>query len=95
MTEAVRAVVACAGDFFRLERLEAKSMPENIASERVLQKSGFEFEGMLEPRPFFKGGHQEFKLFGRVTGFGRDETPEDEPLGLVNNGGAARIVKLR
>ncbi|MFA5898669.1 MAG: GNAT family protein [Hyphomicrobium sp.] len=45
MTEAVRAVASFAFDTLHLHRLEAATMPNNLASIRVLERNGFRREG--------------------------------------------------
>lgn len=45
MTEAVRASVGFAFDTLHLHRLEAATMPNNLASIRVLEHNGFRREG--------------------------------------------------
>jgi ribosomal-protein-alanine N-acetyltransferase len=68
MTEAVGAVVACGHQTFRLNRIEAWTLPGNGASDRVLEKSGFRYEGTLRQRAYFKGGYHDFRMFGRLAG---------------------------
>ncbi|MDN7243675.1 GNAT family protein [Planococcus sp. N028] len=46
-TEAVRLMVAFGFEQLRLHRLEAYVSPQNLGSIRVLQKSGFQNEGLL------------------------------------------------
>ena len=46
MTQAVGAAVRFAFDTLRLHRMEANIMPRNIASRRVLEKCGFQAEGI-------------------------------------------------
>ncbi|HEY7670496.1 MAG TPA: GNAT family protein [Hyphomicrobium sp.] len=46
MTAAVGAVVAYAFEELRLHRLEAATMPNNVASIRVLERNGFAREGI-------------------------------------------------
>jgi ribosomal-protein-alanine N-acetyltransferase len=67
MTEAVAAVVACGHQFFRLNRIEAWTLPGNAASDHVLQKSGFRYEGTLRQKAWFKGAYHDFRMFGRVA----------------------------
>ena len=71
MTEAVKAVVACGHDFFGLNRIEAWTLPGNTASDRVLEKTGFRYEGTLREKARFKGGYHDFRMFGRLA---RDTT---------------------
>jgi [ribosomal protein S5]-alanine N-acetyltransferase len=66
MTEAVRAVVTCGHQLFRLNRIEAWTLPGNPASDRVLEKSGFRYEGTARQRAYFKGAFHDFRMFGRI-----------------------------
>lgn len=68
MTEAARAVVACGHRFFGLNRIEAWTLPGNAASDRVLDKVGFQYEGTLRERARFKGAFHDMRMFGRVVG---------------------------
>jgi len=68
MSEAVAAVVACGYQSFRLNRIEAWTLPGNGASDRVLEKSGFRYEGTLRQRAYFKGGYHDFRMFARLVG---------------------------
>lgn len=47
MTEALQALIAYASADLDLSRLEAACLPENTASRRLLERSGFELEGEL------------------------------------------------
>jgi ribosomal-protein-alanine N-acetyltransferase len=67
MTEAVRAVVACGHGQFKLNRIEAWTLPGNAASDRVLVKAGFNYEGTLKQKAWFKGAFHDFRMFGRVA----------------------------
>jgi ribosomal-protein-alanine N-acetyltransferase len=67
MTEAVRAVVACGHQTFRLNRIDAWTLPGNDASDRVLEKSGFCHEGTLRQKAWFKGAFHDFRVFGRIA----------------------------
>jgi ribosomal-protein-alanine N-acetyltransferase len=68
MTEAVRAIVACGHETFRLNRIDAWTLPGNAASDRVLEKAGFRHEGTLRQRAWFKGAFHDFRIFGRIAG---------------------------
>ena len=68
MTEAVGAVVACGHETFRLNRIDAWTLPGNGASDRVLEKSGFRHEGTLRQKAWFKGAFHDFRIFGRIAG---------------------------
>ncbi len=47
MTEAVRALVAHALSAMGFHRIEATTSPQNVASQRVLERAGFTREGVL------------------------------------------------
>jgi len=68
MTEALRVVVPCGHQVFRLNRIEAWTLPGNTASDRVLEKAGFQYEGTLRQRGWFKGTFHDFRMFGRLVG---------------------------
>jgi ribosomal-protein-alanine N-acetyltransferase len=68
MTGALRAVVACGHENFRLNRIEAWTLPGNGASDRVLEKAGFRYEGTLRQRAWFKDAFHDFRMFGRIAG---------------------------
>jgi [ribosomal protein S5]-alanine N-acetyltransferase len=68
MTEALRSVVLCGHQLFGLNRIEAWTLHGNSASDRVLEKSGFQYEGTLRQRAWFKGAFHDFRMFGRVAG---------------------------
>ena len=46
-TEAVQALIGFGFEKMKLVRIEAVVLPENLASARVLEKSGMQFEGLL------------------------------------------------
>jgi hypothetical protein len=77
MTEAVRAVVACGHETFRLNRIDAWTMPGNAASDRVLEKSGFQYEGTLRKRRGSKARSMIFECSAgsREMPRARTETP--------------------
>jgi ribosomal-protein-alanine N-acetyltransferase len=66
MSEAVAAIVAYGHQTFRLNRIEAWTLPGNGASDRVLEKSGFRYEGTLRQKAWFKRAYHDFRMFGRV-----------------------------
>jgi [ribosomal protein S5]-alanine N-acetyltransferase len=67
MTEALRAVIGHGHQMFRLNRIEAWTLPGNSASDRVLEKGGFRYEGTLRQKARFKGRYHDFRMFGRVA----------------------------
>jgi ribosomal-protein-alanine N-acetyltransferase len=68
MTEAVGVIVTCGHQTFGLNRIEAWTLPGNVASDRVLQKAGFRYEGTLGQKAWFKGGYHDFRMFGPIAG---------------------------
>ncbi len=68
MTEAVRAVVAFAFDHLDLNRIEAVCDAENLASARVLEKSGLVFEGILRDYLRVKGRYRNVRMYAAVRG---------------------------
>lgn len=68
MTEAVRAIVPLGHETFRLNRIEAWTLPGNGASDRVLEKAGFRYEGTFRQRAWFKGSFHDFRMFARIAG---------------------------
>lgn len=68
MSEAARAVVQCGFDDFSLNRIEAWTLPGNAASDRVLEKAGFRYEGTLRQKARFKGAFHDFRMFGCLAG---------------------------
>jgi len=60
-TEALRAVVAYGHRFLGLNRIEAWTLPGNDASDRVLEKAGFQFEGVFRQKGFFRGAFHDFR----------------------------------
>ena len=67
MTEAVRAVTRFAFDDLKLHRLEAASIPENVASVRVLERAGFEREGYMRAYIRIDGAWQDHLLFATIN----------------------------
>lgn len=67
MTAAVEALVTYAFDTLRLHRVEAASMPENLASIRVLERCGFDRVGFAKSYLMIDGAWRDHVLFGRVT----------------------------
>ena len=67
MTEAVGPWSRAAIETFRLNRIDAWTLPGNAASDRVLEKSGFQYEGTLRQKAWFKGAFHDFRMFGRIA----------------------------
>lgn len=63
MTEAVNACIAWGFEALKLNRIEARCMPDNIGSERVLQKCGMRYEGTLRQTMLVKGRYIDLKMY--------------------------------
>jgi ribosomal-protein-alanine N-acetyltransferase len=66
MTAAVRALVPAAFDLLRLHRVEAACIPSNIASVRLLEKTGFRREGYARAYLCINGMWQDNLLYAQL-----------------------------
>ena len=66
MTEAVRAVTRYAFDELGLFRIEAGVFGWNVSSVRVLEKTGYSFEGRLRKQVFKDGQRVDVLLYSRL-----------------------------
>jgi len=66
MTAAVRAVIPFAFGTLRLHRLEAACIPTNVASIRLLEKTGFVREGYAREYLCINGIWQDHLLYARL-----------------------------
>jgi ribosomal-protein-alanine N-acetyltransferase len=71
MTAAVRVLIPLAFDSLRLHRLEAACIPNNVASVRLLEKTGFRREGYAREYLCINGVWADHLLFAQL----RDDTP--------------------
>jgi [ribosomal protein S5]-alanine N-acetyltransferase len=55
ITEAIKETVKYGFEIMKLHSIEAVIDPENLASEKVLQKSGFEKEAHLKENEYYEG----------------------------------------
>jgi ribosomal-protein-alanine N-acetyltransferase len=62
-TEAVRAIVGFGFQVMGLNRIEARCEVPNIASARVMEKVGMQFEGVLRQHVFAKGRYRDMKIY--------------------------------
>ena len=67
MTEAVRAALGFAFGELKLHRVEAASIPENVASVRVLERVGFAREGYMQAYIRIDGAWQDHLLFATIN----------------------------
>jgi [ribosomal protein S5]-alanine N-acetyltransferase len=63
MAEAARAMIQFGFERMGLHRIETEVMPENSASVRLLHKLGFQEEGVLQERGFWKGAFHDLVMF--------------------------------
>lgn len=68
MSAAVKAFAPFAMDRWRLLRLTAYAASDNPGSIRVLEKAGFEREGLMRARAVRDGVAQDHVVFGRLAG---------------------------
>lgn len=73
-SEAVCSVIAYAFDILELTRIQARCVAENRASERVMQKSGMQMEGVLRHYSNMHGKPCDFKLYAIVRDGVEEET---------------------
>src|SRR5581483_1427310 len=66
MTAAVRAVLPFAFETLRLHRVEAACIPGNVASVRLLEKTGFRREGFAREYLCIDGVWQDHLLYARL-----------------------------
>ncbi len=66
MTAAVRAVLPFAFETLRLHRVEAACIPGNVASIKLLEKTGFRREGFAREYLCIDGVWQDHLLFARL-----------------------------
>lgn len=63
MTEAVKEIIKFGFEKMFLNRIQARCIVENFASERVMQKVGMKFEGILREDIFLRGKYWDTKLY--------------------------------
>jgi ribosomal-protein-alanine N-acetyltransferase len=68
MTAAVHALIPFCFDSLRLHRLEAACIPTNVASVRLLEKTGFTREGFARQYLCINGVWQDHLLYGLLQG---------------------------
>jgi len=68
MTAAVGGFVPFAFQTLRLHRIEAACIPANVASIRLLEKTGFRREGFAREYLCINGVWQDHLLFARLKG---------------------------
>jgi ribosomal-protein-alanine N-acetyltransferase len=61
--EALKALLRFGFDDIGLTRIQARCEPDNLGSERVMQKVGMKFEGLLDEDPFSNDPSPKQKLY--------------------------------
>lgn len=63
MTEALRAVTEFALEKMEVNRIQGGCVVKNIASKRVIEKCGYEFEGVLKSYVKLNDGYHDMNMF--------------------------------
>jgi ribosomal-protein-alanine N-acetyltransferase len=80
ITEVVHAIVRFGWHQMELNRVQAHCEVENLASQRVLEKCGFRYEGTLRERVFSKGRFIDLLLYAILRQDAPDQiTEKGEP----------------
>ncbi|WP_163102231.1 GNAT family N-acetyltransferase [Peribacillus alkalitolerans] len=66
MTEASQALIKFGFEKMDLIRIQARTLLDNKGSQRVLEKSGMIFEGVLRKEIFIKGKHHDVRMFSII-----------------------------
>jgi [ribosomal protein S5]-alanine N-acetyltransferase len=66
VTEAAKAVCDFAFKKMNVNRIEAGTIVGHVASQRVLEKCGFKFEGVLRQRELIKGKFPDVSMYSRL-----------------------------
>lgn len=66
-TEITRAIVKYAFETLKVQRVEALAQEENIASRRVLEKSGLILEGILKNFAYIRGVYVNVCYYGVIS----------------------------
>jgi len=73
MTRALAGAVRFAFDELKLHRVEAACMPNNLASIRVLERNGFQREGLARRYLKINGVWQDHLLYATLADDPRDD----------------------
>jgi len=63
VTEAVKEIIKHGFEKMNLNRIYARCFVENIGSQKVLEKVGMKFEGILRKQLFIKGTFRDMKIY--------------------------------
>ncbi len=62
-TEATKKLIDFGFKELKLVRIQARCLEENISSQKVMEKSGMQFEGLLRKSMFIKGQYKNVKMY--------------------------------
>lgn len=63
MTECVVEVIRYGFENLGLNRIEARCIPPNIGSARVMEKAGMTYEGTIREQIYYKGSFDDLKMY--------------------------------
>ena len=63
MTEALKAVLKTSFEQFGFHSIEADTDPENVASNRILERNGFRLEGQFKDKFYFDGKFYDTNIY--------------------------------
>jgi RimJ/RimL family protein N-acetyltransferase len=66
MSEAVSLLVAFLFETRRVDRIQATTLPGNVPSQKVLERCGFQFEGVMRKAIFHQGWSQDLRLYAII-----------------------------
>ena len=67
MTESLKAVTKFALEEMKVKRIQGGCVVENIASKRVIEKCGYEFEGVLKSYVKLEDGYHDMNMFSIIN----------------------------
>ena len=67
MTEAIQAVLKIAFAYLGLRRVQARIMAGNVASERLVERIGFRYEGTLRDHLYIKGAYRTIRIYSMLS----------------------------
>jgi ribosomal-protein-alanine N-acetyltransferase len=66
-SEAMKAIIDFGWNQMKLVRIEARCMPDNINSARVMEKVGMQYEGLMRKNLYVKGRFHDAKIYAIVA----------------------------
>ncbi len=81
MTAVIKNILKIMFEKITIKRIQANVLPDNYPSIRLLQKSGFIYEGMLNSYRMFKGKQRDIAMLG----YSSDQYFSDQKKKIINN----------